>query len=418
MSSASAGKSSLLVQSLFVSTCFLSIVSWYTTYQGMALYLSPWFAFLASLGIQSALVLVAWLTGTTRDRKVLLGFVYAMTALVSIAFSYVSLYTWFSAKERPAIVERQLYDNISASSSKASELLTAAISEAEKHALALDEMTKAEKAQGFAARSEDSDPYLARIREAIAKEAQSGYKEGAGAGVRYAAFERYTKMARQSLDQLQQSRNSLNAFRAQLKPQDSSEQQIRQYRAVYDAVPWLEVERQLNKPDLARPPVPSLTEFLDKTATGQEDLLLAFTELLTAPTARHIFSFTLAAFIDIIVFLLAFSAGPHFAGPPEDRWRSAGASIDDTHHQVFARDLLRKVEPDGSGKPRIPVSSLTSGEQQFCLTLAAKGRAVMHDGYYILDDEIHEHLMDAMVHRQLPLRVPPKAASATAGGQI
>ena len=56
---ASAGRP--IVKALFVSTCLLSIVSWYTTQQGMALYLNGWFAFLASLGVQSALILVAWL---------------------------------------------------------------------------------------------------------------------------------------------------------------------------------------------------------------------------------------------------------------------------------------------------------------------------------------------------------------------
>ena len=54
-----------LVACLFVSSVLLSVVSWYTTQQGMALYLSPWFSFLASLGVQSALVLVAWLVGVT-----------------------------------------------------------------------------------------------------------------------------------------------------------------------------------------------------------------------------------------------------------------------------------------------------------------------------------------------------------------
>ncbi len=54
-----AGLGRPLVASLFVSSALLSIVSWYTTQQGMALYLSPWFSFLASLGVQSALVLVA-----------------------------------------------------------------------------------------------------------------------------------------------------------------------------------------------------------------------------------------------------------------------------------------------------------------------------------------------------------------------
>lgn len=111
-----------MVKALFASTCLLSIVSWYTTYLGMALYLSPWFAFLASLGVQSALVLVAWLVGFTESRKALLISVYAITAVVSVAFSYVSLYTWFSTKERPAIVERQLYDTISASAGKTDEV--------------------------------------------------------------------------------------------------------------------------------------------------------------------------------------------------------------------------------------------------------------------------------------------------------
>ena len=55
-------------------------MSWYTTQQGMALYLAPWFAFLASLGVQSALVLVAWLVGVTEARRGLLIAVYVVTA--------------------------------------------------------------------------------------------------------------------------------------------------------------------------------------------------------------------------------------------------------------------------------------------------------------------------------------------------
>ncbi len=99
-----------LVACLFVSSVLLSVVSWYTTQQGMALYLSPWFSFLASLGVQSALVLVAWLVGVTESRRGLLVAVYAVTAAVSIAFSYVSLHTWFASRERPATIERALYD--------------------------------------------------------------------------------------------------------------------------------------------------------------------------------------------------------------------------------------------------------------------------------------------------------------------
>src|SRR5512135_1063495 len=148
-----------LVACLFVSSVLLSVVSWYTTQQGMALYLSPWFSFLASLGVQSALVLVAWLVGVTETRRGLLVAVYAVTAVVSIAFSYVSLHTWFASRERPATIERALYDELNAAASRSQEQLTAAIAEGQKHVAALEEMTAAEKAHGYISRATDSDPW-------------------------------------------------------------------------------------------------------------------------------------------------------------------------------------------------------------------------------------------------------------------
>src|SRR5581483_7874688 len=201
-----------IVKSLFVASCLLSVVSWYTTQQGMALYLSIWFSLLASLGIQTALVFVAWLIGFTKTRRTLLISVYVMTALVSISFSYVSLYTWFSARERPMQVERKLYDNINQSPDRTGQVLASAIAEGQKHVAALEEMTAAEKASGYISRAEDSDPYLARVREAVAREARTyspNYHEGSGEGLRYTAFDRYDKLARQSLSRIEDAQRRL-----------------------------------------------------------------------------------------------------------------------------------------------------------------------------------------------------------------
>ncbi len=173
----------------------------------MRLYLSVWFATLASIGVQTALVMVAWLIGFTSParnaarRSLLIG-VYVVTALISIAFSYTSLYTWFSARERPATIERRLYDTLNDSAGQTQKLLAAAIAEQQKHIIALQEMTEAEKTHGHISRAQDADPYLAGIRAAVAREGQTyaeGYREGSGEGVRYSAFDRYTKLAEQSL---------------------------------------------------------------------------------------------------------------------------------------------------------------------------------------------------------------------------
>lgn len=409
-----------MVQLLFVSSCLLAIVSWYTTFEGMRLYLSVWFSALASIGVQTALVLVAWLIGFSSSgrqlsRRSLLIAVYCITATVSIAFSYVSLYTWFSARERPASIERRLYDAVNASGAGVQAMLTAAIAEQEKHVLALEEMTEAEKTHGYISRALDADQYLANVRAAVAREAQTyaqNYKEGTGAGVRYSAFDRYTKLAQQSLAAMQRSQRELADYLARSKPLDPTESQLQAYRQVYNRVPWSDVEQATHSAGLQKPAVPVYGDFVDRTVSGQEDLLVAFQELFTAPTPRHVFALALAAFIDVVVFLLAFASGPYFFGLAEQRWVSGGAVLDSIDSQVFTRNFLRKLVTGPRGMARVDISGLTAGEQQLCLLLAAKKLAVMieEDGkkYYLLEPGIHEHLIESLASQDFPLR----AASA------
>jgi hypothetical protein len=362
--------------------------------------------------VQSALVFVAWLIGFSRGKKAVLIAVYAITAVVSIAFSYVSLYTWFSARERPMTIERKLYDALNGAAAKADSILSSAIAEQQKHVLALDEMTAAEKSHGYISRAQDADPYLARVRDAVAKEAATyaqSYKEGSGEGVRYTAFDRYTRLAQQSLEQMKASQKGVADFRAQLKPLDPTDKQLRDFHKAYDTVPWPSVEDALHQEArFERPLVPLYSDFVDRTASGQEDLLTAFGELFTAPTGRHIFSLLLAAFIDIIVFLLAYASGPYFFGTAEQRWVAAGASLDALDDQVFVRNLLAKMMPGVRGMARVDADSLTTGEQQLCLILAAKSFAILReeDGrkYYLLDHGVHERMLETLSDAGFPLR--------------
>ena len=301
--------------------------------------------------------MVAWLIGFGASRRVLLIAVYAITAVVSIAFSYVSLHTWFSSRARPAEIQRRLYDALQDAAGRSQEVLSAAVAEGQKHVLALEEMTTAEKAHGYISRSQDADPYLARIREAVAREAQTyspSYPEGSGPGLRYTAFDRFARIARQSLASLEAARKTLVDFRLQVKPLDPTESQLRAFRQAYEAVPWTEAEETLHAGRLARPAVPAYADFVDHSATGQEDLLVAFRELLVAPTSRHVTALSLAAFVDIVVFLLAYASGPYFFGSPEQRWVLAGAAVDSSEEKIFVREFLRKLVPGPSGLARAP----------------------------------------------------------------
>jgi hypothetical protein len=168
------------------------------------------------------------------------------------------------------------------------------------------------------------------------------------------------------------------------------------------------MEPALHAGRIEKPPVPAYADFVDRTVSGQEDLLVAFQELFTAPTPRHAFALALAAFIDVVVFLLAFASGPYFFGTAEHRWISAGAALEGLDHQIFTRDFLRKLTPGPRGMARVDVSTLTAGEQQLCLLLAAKKLAVVveEDGrkYYMLEQGIHEHLLESLASQNFPLR--------------
>jgi hypothetical protein len=163
--------------------------------------------------------------------------------------------------------------------------------------------------------------------------------------------------------------------------------------------------------------VPAYSDFVDRAATGQEDLIIAFTELLSAPTSRHVLALALAAFIDLVVFLLAYASGPFFFGAPEERWLRAGAALDSADEQVFARDLLRKVGPGLQGLARVEAAALSPGELQLVLLLASRGLAAPVDESgrrcYILDASVHRTLAESLADRRLPLRA---SAAPAAGG--
>jgi hypothetical protein len=122
----------------------------------------------------------------------------------------------------------------------------------------------------------------------------------------------------------------------------------------------------------------------------------------------------LAAFIDVVVFLLAFATGPYFFGSMEHRWISAGAALEGLDHQIFTRDFLRKLIPGPRGMARVDASLLTPGEQQLCLLWAAKKLAVVveEDGrmYYMLEQGLHEQLLESLASQGFPMRASAAAS--------
>src|SRR4029450_1893259 len=118
---------------------------------------------------------------------------------------------------------------------------------------------------GLTSRAEARDPWLARVREAVAHEAASygaAYPEGQGAGLRYTAFDRHAAVARQTLARLREAQAALARVRTSLKPLESREERLGAFRAAGDAVPWGEAKATLHA-EVDLPALPAYSDYVD-----------------------------------------------------------------------------------------------------------------------------------------------------------
>jgi len=176
-----------LVAGLFIASCLLSVVSWYTRSRAWHFTCPPG----SRCWHLSAYRCAGF--GGLADR------VYANSTHVThrrlrddgggvdCVFPTSACSHGSPRKSGPVAIERRLYDRLNQEASNIQEVLNSAGAEGQKHVLALRELTEAEKTHGHISQAEDADPYLAKVREAVAREAQtyaSSYKEGSGEGVR------------------------------------------------------------------------------------------------------------------------------------------------------------------------------------------------------------------------------------------
>ena len=242
--------------------------------------------------------------------------------------------------------------------------------------VALEEMTEAGKRVGYLAKAVDADLYLAKVRKAVAEEAQCS------------AFARYVRLAQQTQAQIDGVRQGLEPWRSPAKPTDASSEQLRGFHAAYDGIPRADVTSTRHNGTIAWPSVPSLAEFVDQTGSGQEELMLAFTELFSVPTGRHVF------------FAIALVS----SGAPESQWARGAAALDSLDAQVFAHDFLRKVGVAPGGLARLSDEGLSSGEKQLPLLLRNRGLATHADGGFLLHPAYHASLVERLAVRGVPLR--------------
>ena len=250
-------------------------------------------------------------------------------------------------------MERKLYDELNNSLDKTQQLMAAARLKRRSTCWRWKKW-RGEKSVGFISRAQDADPIFtrgARRRGDGSADLFEGVPGRRRPGLRYDAFERYTKLAGQSAgSSASRAKVDRRISRSIEAPRSQRRISCAPFARLYDGMPWSDVTAALHDAKIEKPQVPAYADFVDRTVTGQEDLLIAFQELFTAPTARHVFSFALAAFIEHYRVPGRLRVRPVLFRFERTRLdRRIGRARDGLDEQVFVRGFLHKLTPTVRG---------------------------------------------------------------------
>ena len=85
---------------IYIGTFLISTLSFFTTYYGLAVFLDKQLALLGSLGLQTAMLGIAWNLMRLRENRAAYVMVFSVAAMFSIFFSYVNFNTGLKGNTR------------------------------------------------------------------------------------------------------------------------------------------------------------------------------------------------------------------------------------------------------------------------------------------------------------------------------
>ena len=85
---------------IYVGILLISILSFFTTLQGMLIILNPWLAVIGALGLQLAMLGIAWNLMQVRHNKLSYLLVFSAAAFFSMFFSYANFNSQLKANTR------------------------------------------------------------------------------------------------------------------------------------------------------------------------------------------------------------------------------------------------------------------------------------------------------------------------------
>ena len=303
---------------IYLGTLLISILSFFTTYQGMNIILSWQLALLGSLGLQTAMLGIAWNLIKLKDGRGSYILAFSIAASFSVFFSYASFDTGLKNNTRPLESRDGYYE--------AAMPVLAGYSAAAKNASLtsqyqvnrLNSLVQMEQEKGWATIIDEGsqDKFIQSIIDGARRTVDSwrqstgtDYRQGKGKGIIVNYLESRLQQANSNYYQLNQYAAFVDSLTLTLSNNMTVAEQHELLNRAYVNFPAsiVELVNPQESAIVAAPPLP--TDFAEKPSNTQQALMMVVNDLYPLDQLSFI-ALMLAIAIDFIVLAIAL-AGSH-----------------------------------------------------------------------------------------------------------
>ncbi len=344
---------------IYGGTLLLSVLSFFTTYFGLTILLDKPLALLGSLGLQIAMLGIAWNLMKIREKRSSYVAVFMITAMFSIFFSYANFDSSLKANTR-ATESRQEYAHAARPIlNKHAQVIRQAITKGDYQVERIGKLIELEEQKGWATVVDEGsqDEYIqsvidgARLMVDSWKTHQGAdYRQGKGRGIIADYLQSRQKQTQNLLKEVSNYQLSVDSISLAFTSELSVDEQYKLVNKAFVEFPS-SAYTELTSDMKALPSPPSQILYIEKPLNRQQAFMLVISDLIDLDSLT-IFSLLLAIAIDLIVILMAL-AGSY--------------ALDDDEH-VFNRvraDANRRVKDLPENDSYEFISALRANIEQF-----------------------------------------------------
>jgi len=298
---------------VYGGTALVSVLSFFTTLYGLAIIVDFPLAVIGSLGLQAAMLGIAWNLIGLKENRLLYISVFCVTASFSVFFSYVNFDVNLRLDTRALDSRRQFATDSRSALDLRSRLAEDAAVQGRYQLDRLNDLIVLEQTEGWATLVDEGskDPFVQSVIDGARLTVDSwserkgrSYIQGSGRGLIINYLESRRNQAQSNLARISDYAAAIDSLTMSLSGELAIEEQYPLVNRAATEFPASEISLILGQRMQSPPPPPDPGRYVEKAETPQHALSLALDDLF-AFDRTSVFALLMALAIDLITLLIA-----------------------------------------------------------------------------------------------------------------